>query len=525
MRASTLVLVLSALAASVTSAHPITGSNDGGDAYSGAAGPARGGDIDYTEGKPMGNDNGLFFNYKGGKTVVTGNGGMTSSGNAQGAEGGLQWKRQQDKIEVGLDYTNGLLGDVLRRDVDHEKRLLDGGSEIHRQGNTYNSNGQNNGGLLGGILTRAEHEDEAHVKRLLDGGSEISYVDCTRNGMGGNGMQKRLLDGGSEITRCSNQGLLGNILSRDTHDNDKRLLDGGSELSSTGNPGLLSSILGRDVEEKRLLDFSIPQRQPEYDERPPQGPRKRLLDFAIPQRRPERPEYEQPEAAEVPEKRLLDFAIPQRRPEGPEKRLLDFSIPQRQPEYNQQGHQKRLLDFGSYGGLESTNGDGGLLGLKRSADDAMDKRLVGLGADLDDTIPLGDLGLKKRLSGLGQLLGSKGQEGTFGTGTGRTNLTTGNGGKSSTGNATGGPGGIGGGNGGDAYSGASGDASAGSIRLNRRQESGEADAEAEEPMELTPMDKGIGAAGIAANSPFGKAAHLDKLAGAAAPALPLFQKN
>jgi hypothetical protein len=39
------------------------------------------------------------------------------------------------------------------------------------------------------------------------------------------------------------------------------------------------------------------------------------------------------------------------------------------------------------------------------------------------------------------------------------------------------------------------------------------------------MDKGIGAAGIAANSPFGKAAHLDKLAGAAAPALPLFQKN
>jgi hypothetical protein len=411
----------------------------------------------------MGNDNGLFFNYKGGKTgkssrrpsnlftyrwtltcvsmicvVVTGNGGMTSSGNAQGAEGGLQWKRQQDKIEVGLDYTNGLLGDVLRRDVDHEKRLLDGGSEIHRQGNTYNSNGQNNGGLLGGILTRAEHEDEAHAKRLLDGGSEISYVDCTRNGMGGNGMQKRLLDGGSEITRCSNQGLLGNILSRDTHDNDKRLLDGGSELSSTGNPGLLSGILGRDVEEKRLLDFSIPQRQPEYDERPPQGPRKRLLDFAIPQRRPERPEYEQPEAAEVPEKRLLDFAIPQRRPEGPEKRLLDFaipqrrpegpekrlldfSIPQRQPEYNQQGYQKRLLDFGSYGGLESTNGDGGLLGLKRSADDAMDKRLVGLGADLDDTLPLGDLGLKKRLGGLGQLLGSKGQGGTFGTGTGRTN--------------------------------------------------------------------------------------------------------
>jgi hypothetical protein len=41
MRASTLVLVLSALAASVISAHPITGSNDGGDAYSGAAGWVR----------------------------------------------------------------------------------------------------------------------------------------------------------------------------------------------------------------------------------------------------------------------------------------------------------------------------------------------------------------------------------------------------------------------------------------------------------------------------------------------------
>lgn len=327
---------------------------------------------------------------------------MTSTGNAQGAEGGIQWKRQQDKIEVGLDYTDGLLGDVLRRDVDHEKRLLDGGSEIHRQGNTYNRNGQNNGGLLGGILTRAEHDDGAHAKRLLDGGSEISYVDCTRNGMGGNGMQKRLLDGGSEITRCDNQGLLGNILSRDTHDNDKRLLDGGSELSSTRNPGLLSGILGRDVEEKRLFDFTIPQRQSEYDERPPQGPRKRLLDFAIPQRRPERPEYEQPEAAEVPE-----------------KRLLDFSIPQRQPEYERQGYQKRLFDFGTAPGSQSQSG--GLLGLKRSADDAMDKRLVGLGADLDDTLPLGDLGLKKRLSGLGQLLGSKGQGGTFGTGTGRTN--------------------------------------------------------------------------------------------------------
>ena len=348
---------------------------------------------------------------------------MSSTGNAQGAEGGIQWKRQQDKIEVGLDYTNDLLGDVLRRDVDHEKRLLDGGSEIHRQGNTYNRNGQTNGGLLGGILTRAEHDDEIHAKRLLDGGSEISYVDCTRNGMGGNGMQKRLLDGGSEITRCNNQGLLGNILSRDTHDNDKRLLDGGSELSSTGNPGLLSGILGRDVEEKRLFDFTIPQRQPEYDERPPQGPRKRLLDFAIPQRRPERPEYEQPEAAEVPEKRLLDFSIPQRQPEygrqGYQKRLLDFSIPQRQPEYDQQGYQKRLFDFGTAPGSQSQSG--GLLGLKRSADDAMDKRLVGLGADLDDTLPLGDLGLKKRLSGLGQLLGSKGQGGTFGTGTGRTN--------------------------------------------------------------------------------------------------------
>lgn len=76
-------------------------------------------------------------------------------------------------------------------------------------------------------------------------------------------------------------------------------------------------------------------------------------------------------------------------------------------------------------------------------------------------------------------------------------------------------------------SGASGDASGGSIRLNRRQEPVEAEAETEvkEPKELTPMDKGIGAAGIAANSPFGKAAHLDMVAGAAAPALPLFQKN
>lgn len=322
---------------------------------------------------------------------------MSFTGNAQGAEGGIQWKRQQDKVEVGLDYTDGLLGDVLRRDIDHEKRLLDGGSEIHRQGNTYNSNGQNNGGLLDGILTRAEHEDEAHSKRLLDGGSEISYVDCTRNGMGGNGMQKRLLDGGSEIIRCNNQGLLGNILSRDTHDNDKRLLDGGSELSSTGNPGLLSSILGRDVEEKRLFDFSLPQRGPDYDEpRYAQGPRKRLFNFAIPQRRPERPEYE-----------------------DPEKRLFDFSIPQRQPEYDQQGYQKRLFDFGTAPGSQPQSG--GLLGLKRSDDNAKDKRLVGLGADLDDTLPLQDLGLKKRLSSLGELLGSKGQGGTFGTGTGRLN--------------------------------------------------------------------------------------------------------
>jgi hypothetical protein len=64
--------------------------------------------------------------------------------------------------------------------------------------------------------------------------------------------------------------------------------------------------------------------------------------------------------------------------------------------------------------------------------------------------------------------------------------------------------------------------------LNRRQAgaapAGE-EAEAEEPKELTPMDKGISAAGIAANSPFGKAAKLDKLASAAAPALPLLQKN
>lgn len=37
MRASTLILVLSALAAGITSAHPIADINDGGDAYSGSA--------------------------------------------------------------------------------------------------------------------------------------------------------------------------------------------------------------------------------------------------------------------------------------------------------------------------------------------------------------------------------------------------------------------------------------------------------------------------------------------------------
>jgi hypothetical protein len=38
MRSTTLILVLSALAAGISSAHPISGTNDGGDASSGDAG-------------------------------------------------------------------------------------------------------------------------------------------------------------------------------------------------------------------------------------------------------------------------------------------------------------------------------------------------------------------------------------------------------------------------------------------------------------------------------------------------------
>jgi hypothetical protein len=298
------------------------------------------------------------------------------TGNAQGADGGVQRKRQQDSIVVGLDYTNGLLGDVplnVRRDIDHEKRLLDGGSEISRQGgSTYNNNGQNNGGLLGGLLGRAEQNDDVHAKRLLDGGSEISQTNCA-----GNAMQKRLLDGGSEITRCNNNGLLGNILSRDSHDNDKRLLDGGSELSSTGNNGLLGGLLSRDVEEKRLLDFwSLPengqQQQQQYQ--------KRLLDFGRGRGGQRRPEKDEPETAAT----------------GPEKRLLDFAS------------------------APSSEGQDGLLGLKRSVDGAMDKRLVDLGADLDDTLPLE--GIVKKSGIFGGLLGEmKASGSSFGTASGRTN--------------------------------------------------------------------------------------------------------
>lgn len=318
-------------------------------------------------------------------------------------------KRQQDSVNVDLDYTNGLLGDVplnLRRDIDNEKRLLDGGSEISRQGGAYN--GQNNGDLLSGILGRDEHTQD---KRLLDGGSEINR--CAGNGMQ-NGMQKHILDGGSEITRCGNSGL-GNILSRDTH--DKRLLDGGSEISSSGNSGLLGGLLGRDVEEKRFVDGGS-----ELSSTGNSGllggllgrdvEEKRLLDFwSAPENQGQQPQQY------AYAKRLLDFAKGrggQRRPEQPdnemEKRLLDFAKGvQRRPDNDMD---KRLLDFASAPGASEQDS---LLGLKRSVE-SVDKRLVGVGADLDDTV--GELGLVKK-NAIDGLLGLKGT--SLGTGSGRTN--------------------------------------------------------------------------------------------------------
>ena len=66
--------------------------------------------------------------------------------------------------------------------------------------------------------------------------------------------------------------------------------------------------------------------------------------------------------------------------------------------------------------------------------------------------------------------------------------------------------------------------------LNRR--AGAADnkekvaaAEDEKPKELTPTEKGVGAAGAVAGSPLGKMAKLDLIAGAAAPAMPFFKQS